>query len=311
MRQRLNSVSLYQTIVVLGKLLLMLVAGVFFVVLLLLPIIATSMGAHHIPQSPLLWPNLQTTQQPAATLSNGNPGSSQTPQVQAMLTESQNNITVANTIVTFTGVFVSIVTVAVATASFFGISELLKIRELREKLQSDINENTQQIKDQLATVMQDFQSQFDKVTEQTAHIENQLKLLDNRIEEESQKLLEAAFYYSEGSKLYRSGDNQHAIEFYLRALKIRPKNLSILERLGRAYSNLNDIDNASKYLNEALAIDPEDETILRSLSLLYRSTEPENMMAHIVKTAKSAQIRATRLLSTPLCSLKMDGVHAL
>jgi hypothetical protein len=35
------------------------------------------------------------------------------------------------------------------------------------------------------------------------------------------------------------------------------------------------------------------------------------MMAHIVKTAKSAQIRATRLLSTPLCSLKMDGVHAL
>lgn len=32
------------------------------------------------------------------------------------------------------------------------------------------------------------------------------------------------------------------------------------------------------------------------------------MVAHIVKTAKSAQIRATRLLSTPLCSFNWTVV---
>jgi ABC-type dipeptide/oligopeptide/nickel transport system ATPase component len=62
-------------------------------------------------------------------------------------------------------------------------------------------------------------------------------------------------------------------------------------------------------------IQSEDKVVVHFLTRLIElhttQQEKESMMAHIVKTAKSAQIRATRLLSTPLCSLKMDGVHAL
>ncbi len=126
-----------------------------------------------------------------------------------------------------------------------------------------------------------FEGELGKVTLHTAHMEQEIKQLDKRIESEGQKFIEAAYYYSEGSKLYRSGDNHHAIEFYLRALKLLPTSLSILERIGRAYSNLNDTENAVKYFNQALAIDSEDETVLRSLSLLFRSTEPEKAIAYL------------------------------
>ena len=40
-------------------------------------------------------------------------------------------------------------------------------------------------------------------------------------------------------------------------------------------------DNAFEYFNKALALDPEDETVLRSLSLLYRSMEPQKAIEYL------------------------------
>ena len=179
-------------------------------------------------------------------------------------------------------------------SAIFGLTPNLMISSLKRKAeeyisglqtsmsaQQEMGKTRSQQRKGREQTMQDSQNQFGKVTEQTTNIENQLKELDKRIERESQKLIEAAFYYSEGSTFYRSGDNQQAIEFYLRALKLQPKNLAILERLGRAYSNLNDKDNAFKYINEALVIDPDYEPALRSLSLLYRFTEPEKAIEYL------------------------------
>src|SRR6266568_3998683 len=219
-------------------------------------------------------------------------------QAQQKFDEGQNDIFVANNMIAFAGAFIAISSVILALVGVFAAAAaLLRVRETRDirnlkfKFENDINEigsRADHVEKKFDESSQNFQNLLDTVTEQARDVEDKnrileehLKLLDKRIEQESQKLLEAAFYYSEGSKLYRGGDNQHAIEFYLRALNLRPKNPSILERLGRAYSNLNDIVNASKYLNEALAINPEDETILRSLSLLYRSTEPEKAIEYL------------------------------
>ena len=121
MKQRLRNSSLYQTTGVLWKLLVLLIAGFFFVVLFLLPSIATSLGIRHIPPSSLLGLNSQTALLPTASPSNGDSSSSQNSQAQQMLSEGQNDISVANAIVTFTGVFVGIVAAAVAIAVFFGI----------------------------------------------------------------------------------------------------------------------------------------------------------------------------------------------
>lgn len=245
---------------------------------------------------------LSPTPLPSPTASlNSNPNSDQNAQ-------AQQAINTANTFVTFAGVFIGVVAVfwggltlvvtIVGILGFFQISKIksslagiekshgdaerfraeaeannTRINELRTRFEADIKH--------IAELVKGFEGELEKVSLHTTHIEQEIKQLDKRMESERQKFIEAAFYYSEGSKLYRNGDNQHAIEFYLRALTLQPTSLSILERLGRAYSNLNDTENAFKYFNQALTIDSEDETVLRSLSLLFRSTDPEKAIAYL------------------------------
>ncbi len=148
-----------------------------------------------------------------------------------------------------------------------------RINELRTLLETYMKH--------ISELVEGVEGQLSKVTLQTTRIEDEIKQLDKRIESESQKFIEAAHYYSEGSVAYRGGDNKHAIEFYLRALKLQPNNLSILERLGRAYSNLDDSENAIQYLNKAFEIDPDYEPVLRSLALHYRYMEPEKAIGYL------------------------------
>ena len=202
--------------------------------------------------------SVQRIPQPTAIPSNSSGSSSQNTQSQQTSdnTIANDTITTAGVFAAVVGVILALLALAAAIATGVGIFEVNRIRQ--------------------------FRKQFDKRLEKLdKRIEAELGQLDKRIDTESQKFIEAAFYYSEGSKFYRSGDNHHAIEFYLRALKLQPKNISILERLGRAYSNLNDTDNAFKYFNEAIALNPEDETVLRSLSLLYRSMEPQKAIEYL------------------------------
>jgi len=125
-------------------------------------------------------------------------------------------------------------TLAAAVATGFGIFELRRIRRFRRLFDS------------------------------------QLKQLDKRIETVSQKLIEASYYFSEGTKEYRAGYNRQAIENYLEAKKYLPTSPRVLERIGRAYSNLNENEKAFEYLKLALDVDPDYEPALRSLALYYR-----------------------------------------
>src|SRR5205807_5744631 len=107
---------------------------------------------------------------------------------------------------------------------------------------------------------QQLAKQFEGESQQLAKLfeserqtfEEQLKQLAKLFEDESQKFMEAAYRFSQGTSAYRIGDNIHAIEHYSEALKLQPKNVRTLERLGRAYSNLDKMDKAIEYLEEAL-----------------------------------------------------------
>src|SRR5947199_1090892 len=88
--------------------------------------------------------------------------------------------------------------------------------------------------------------------------------------EEVQKFTKAAHYFTLATEAYKIGDNRSAIELYLRVLQLQPNNTRVLERIGRAYSNLSDSKKAIKYLMQALAIDPTNIPALRSLALIYR-----------------------------------------
>lgn len=257
-RLRNVNINLYQCIIFLGKLLLLVLFAAAMVSLLFLPTIAVSIGARDLPEPFPLLSSVQRIPQPTAIPSNRSGSSSQNTQSQQTSDNAIANdtITAAGVFAAVVGVILAVLTLAAAIATGVGIFEVNRIRQ--------------------------FRKQFDKRLEKLdKRIEAELGHLDKRIDTESQKFIEAAFYFSEGSKFYRSGDNHHAIEFYLRALKLQPKNLSILERLGRAYSNLNDTDNAFKYFNEAIALNSKDETVLRSLSLLYRSMEPQKAIEYL------------------------------
>src|SRR6266567_9612572 len=233
--KRVN-ISLYQCTILLGILLLLTIAAVLLVALLLPSTIAVSSGANSLPGSFSLQSSAQKMSQPTAISPTSSVSPSQNSQGQ-----QPSEITIANYTIVVAGVFAAVVgliltllTLGAAIATGFGIFELRRIRRFRRL--------------------------FD----------NQLKQLDNRIETASQSLIEASYYYSEGTKEYRAGDNKHAIENYLAALKHLPKSSRILERIGRAYSNLNEREMAYEYLKKAIDLDSNFEPAKRSLALYYR-----------------------------------------
>ena len=229
------------------KLLSFVIVTVVMVALFLLPTIAPLFGVNNPPEPFRLWSSVQSIPQPTAMPSNSSGSSSQNAQSQQASDNAIANdtITVAGVFAAVVGVILALLALTAAVATAFGIFEVNRIRQ--------------------------FRNRFDKQLELFGRrIETELGQLDKRIDTESQKHIEASYYYSEGTKDYRAGDNKHAIEHYLQALKYQPKSSRILERIGRAYSNLNEEEKAIEYLNLALGLDPDYEPALRSLALYYR-----------------------------------------
>ena len=154
-----------------------------------------------------------------------------------------------------------------------------KIRNLEASItnmQNDIGTLTKRIDE----VINEASEKLDRTVKGVeANFTERLDRLAQQIEKESQVYIEAAYYFSEASMAYRVGDNEYAIDYFLRALKLQPKNPRILERLGRAYSNLNDMKKAQEYLEEALQIEPGYEPALRSLALYYRYNDKAEAIA--------------------------------
>lgn len=256
-RLRSVNINLYQCIIFLGKLLLLVLFAAVMVTLFLLPTIAVSIGARDIPE-PFPLSSVQRIPQPTAIPSNSSGSSSQNGQSQQASdnTIANDTITVAGVFAAVVGVILALLALTAAIATAFGIFEVNRIRQFR----NNFDEQLELIGKRIETELELFGKR----------IETELGQLDKRIDSESQRHIEASYYYSEGTKDYRAGDNKHAIQNYLQALKYQPNSPRILERIGRAYSNLNEEEEAIEYLNLALDIDHDYEPALRSLALCYR-----------------------------------------
>lgn len=249
-RLRRVNINLYQCIIFLRKLCCFVFAAAVMATLLLLPTIAVSIGVHNLPEPFPLLSSAQRIPQPISVPTQISGSTSQNSQSQQVNenTIANDTITVAGVFAAVVGVMLAMLTLAAAIATGFGIFEVNRIRQFRK-----------QFDDQL--------EQFGKRTE------TELGQLGKRIDTESQKHIEASYYYNEGTKDYRAGDNRHAIENYLQAFKYQPKSPRILERIGRAYTNLNEKEKAIEYLKLALDLDPDYEQAMRSLALYYRYSE--------------------------------------
>ncbi len=252
------NINLYQCIIFLGKLFLLFVVAAAMLALLLLPTIAVSLGANNLPAPFPLFSGVQRIPQPTVippVISGSSSQNSQSQQASDNAIAS-DTITAAGVFAAVVGVILAMLALAAAIATGVGIFEVNRIRQFRRQFDKGLEQLNKRIETEL--------EQLDE------RIETELGQLGKRIDTESQKYIEASYYYSEGTKDYRAGDNRHAIENYLQALKYQPNSPRILGRIGRAYSNLNEEEKAIEYLKLALNLDPEYEPALRSLALYYR-----------------------------------------
>ena len=67
-----------------------------------------------------------------------------------------------------------------------------------------------------------------------------------------------------------------AIQTYERALALAPNNPVILYRLGYTYARVNKVEQAEKYLREALKIDPQFADAEATLGYVFTAASPRD-----------------------------------
>jgi tetratricopeptide (TPR) repeat protein len=242
--------------------------------------------------------------------SNPSTSSTQNAQDQEVVAQAKQDVSTANALIGFAGLFVAVVAVivvilsfAATVAGFVGVMEVRQIRKLRMRFETD-NKRVNRLRTEFETdnkrinqlrtefendigridkLVTSFEEQLVKVTLHTTEIESKNQLFQEQLEKVAQHtteienknktLMEASYFFDLATNAYKIGDNVRAIEYYKRSLQLQPDNIKVMERLGRAYSNLNDMESAIKYLEDALKIDPQNVTALRSLALCYRYSD--------------------------------------
>lgn len=209
----------------------------------------TSFSSHSVPSS------ASSTQVQNLAVSN----QVATDQANQALSEAQQDINVSNNIIAWSGFFLAFIASSVAIAAFFGVHEFRRIQHIRGEIDRDrqeVNLLKTQISEQLDNLMKQFGS-------------------------ESQTFINVSYNLGAANDAYKQGKNDIAIKHYLKVLKLRPDDKRVMERLGRAYSNLNEMQLSIYYLQKALAIDPSYEPALRSLGLCYRYSDKDKSIEQL------------------------------
>jgi tetratricopeptide (TPR) repeat protein len=289
MRQRLIGLRVHRQPIITALSVLCFPAGIAAITFLIVHVTAFAFlpGQTHAQFGPALAIVSSPTPSTSGTLA------SQDSQAQQLLAEAQNDITIANDVVTFTGVFVSIVAAAVAIAGFLEIRGLRQIEAHMQQvtnLERQIERQIEQLAQRSEREKQMFEERLERLDQryesESRMFEERLEQVAQHFESESQNFMEASFNFNQGKEAYLMGDDVHAIEYFSLALELQPNNARILERLGRTYSNLNDMKQAINYLEQALSIDPSNVAALRSLALCYRYTDPQKAIEYLNQAFK-------------------------
>src|SRR3989440_5405232 len=229
----------------------------------------------------------------------------QNPPDQQVLTEAQNNVSIAAIVIYWSQYELAGVGLVFAAIGFLGLREfshfvrLRKESELRLKTVSDLEQQVEKQLEQLtnrsASESQRLNDQITQIAalpvEEEQKFEQRLEQFSKQFESESQNFMqtfmEASYNFNVATDAYRIGNNERAIEYFLLVLNSQPKNTLVMERLGRAYSNLNNMNKAIDYLeNKALAIDPSFVPALRSLALCYRYSDRDKAIDYFQRALK-------------------------
>lgn len=149
-----------------------------------------------------------------------------------------------------------VVTIVGGAAAIFGVTRFISA-------QQDLQEARKRFDDEIA-------SSRDRLSKETEQRQREFAELREQLERSTSNATLALSFLPLGEGQYKSGDFRGAIDIYQRALRLDPKNPIINYRLGYAYTQSGMLEEAERYLQEALSTEADFAPALATLGYVYR-----------------------------------------
>lgn len=185
---------------------------------------------------------------------------SQEKRYQFILDQSEKSLNLANRMINWTIMFVTIftaiLTVLIVFAGFVGFREIRQIQKIKKNVRRTLDSHTSE-----------YKSLIKKIETETEGNMNELR---NKIEYESKVFVEVNYNFNEANTAYDNGAFDKAIEYWKRVLEKKPTDPITLCRIGRAYCNLDEFEKAEQAFNNAIQIDKNSREVYHGLATAYR-----------------------------------------
>jgi tetratricopeptide (TPR) repeat protein len=173
-----------------------------------------------------------------------------------LIDEANSDIDNAFNLLGLLEAFGFVVTIVGGAAAIFGVTRFISA-------QNDLQEARKRFDDEIA-------SSRERLSKETELRQMEFAELREQLERSTSNATLALSFLPLGESQYKSGDFKGAIDIYQRALKLDQLNPIINYRLGYAYTQSGNLEEAERYLQAALATESDFAPALATLGYVYR-----------------------------------------
>ncbi len=177
-------------------------------------------------------------------------------EAQALADQASSDVDNTFNLLGLVEAFSFVVTVVGGAAAIFGVTRFISA-------QQDLQEARKQFQEEIS-------NSRERLGRETEQRQREFTILRDQLEKSTSNATLALSYLPLGESQYKSGDFKGAIDIYMRALQLDPKNPIISYRLGYAYTQSGMLEEAEKHLQQALATEPDFSPALAALGYVYR-----------------------------------------
>lgn len=165
----------------------------------------------------------------------------------------------------------TILAVAGGVAGFQGLnSARARVEETQKNITKELDEAKKRVQQELDQALQRFSDEMKARQAELVAIRGDLQAIVDDQKEKAARANLAMSFMPLGERQYHSQDFTGAIDTYRRALELDPSNLIACYRVGYVYTQAGMLDDAQKYLNMALGIEPDFSPALAGLGYVNR-----------------------------------------
>jgi len=181
---------------------------------------------------------------------------------QRLIDQVNSSTASSNLVIQWSGFILTLFAVVVSIIGFLGFREYRSIRNRYKEAEHEVEKLKELFLEHVKSI-EGLEKNFEEKLDRTL----------TKLESESQTFIEASYNFSVATAAYKEGDNEKAIEYFMRVLKLQPLNTRVLCRIGRAHTNLGDNSKAIEYFQKALSIEQNNAEAYRGLSTSLRYTD--------------------------------------